>query len=57
MNKWQKAAEKRKEEIEVMTQESIDLRTLLDNLPAGQRKNLLKNEICGAILRKHGITE
>lgn len=33
-----------------------DLHTLLGALPPGQVKQLLKNEICGAILRKYGIT-
>lgn len=33
-----------------------DLLTLLGALPPGQVKNLLKDETCGAILAKHGIT-
>lgn len=33
-----------------------DLLTLLEALPPGQVKNLLKDETCGAILAKHGIT-
>lgn len=33
-----------------------DMMTLLGALPPGQVKNLLKDEKCGAILRKHGIT-
>ena len=33
-----------------------DLHTLLSALPPGQAKNLLKDEVCGAILRKYGIT-
>lgn len=32
-----------------------DLMTLLDALPPGQVKNLLKNEKCAAILAKYGI--
>lgn len=32
-----------------------DLMTLLNHLPPGQVKQLLKNEACGAILRKYGI--
>lgn len=32
-----------------------DLMTLLDHLPPGQVKQLLKDETCGAILRKYGI--
>lgn len=33
-----------------------DLLTLLGALPPGQLKNLLKDETCGAILAKYGIT-
>lgn len=32
-----------------------DLMTLLDALPPGQVKNLLKDETCAAILAKYGI--
>lgn len=32
-----------------------DLMTLLDALPPGQVKNLLKDETCAAILAKFGI--
>ena len=34
-----------------------DFITLLDALPPGQVKNLLKNETCAAILNKYGITK
>lgn len=33
-----------------------DLMTLLNALPPGQRKQLLKDETCAAILEKYGIT-
>ena len=33
-----------------------DLLTLLNALPPGQVKNLLKDETCAAILNKYGIT-
>lgn len=33
-----------------------DLMTLLDALPKGQVKQLLKDEACAAILNKYGIT-
>lgn len=33
-----------------------DFMTLLGTLPPGQVKNLLKDEVCGAILSKYGIT-
>ena len=32
-----------------------DFQTILDNLPPGQVKNLLKNPVCGPILEKYGI--
>ena len=32
-----------------------DLMTLLDALPPGQIKQLLKDEVCAAILEKYGI--
>lgn len=38
------------------TEKANDLMTLLEHLPPGQVKNLLKDEICGEILRKYGIT-
>ena len=34
-----------------------DLMALLSALPPGQRKQLLKDETCAAILSKYGITE
>lgn len=34
-----------------------DLMTLLNALPPGQVKKLLKDETCAAILNKYGITE
>lgn len=33
-----------------------DMMTLLEHLPPGQVKNLLKDDVCGEILRKYGIT-
>ena len=33
-----------------------DFMTLLSALPPGQVKNLLKDETCGAILEKYGVT-
>lgn len=37
------------------TEKANDLMTLLDHLPPGQVKKLLKDEVCGAILRKYGL--
>lgn len=33
-----------------------DLHTLLSALPPGQKKQLLKDEVCSKILTKYGIT-
>ena len=33
-----------------------DFQTLLNSLPPGQVKNLLKNPVCGPILKKYGVT-
>lgn len=38
------------------TEKANDLMTLLDALPPGQVKQLLKNDTCAAILAKYGIT-
>lgn len=37
-------------------EKASDLMTLLNALPPGQVKNLLKDETCAAILEKYGIT-
>ena len=37
-------------------EKSEDLMTLLGALPPGQVKQLLKDDTCGAILSKYGIT-
>lgn len=33
-----------------------DFQTILDNLPPGQVKNLLKDEVCGPSLEKYGVS-
>lgn len=33
-----------------------DFQTILDNLPPGQVKNLMKDPVCGPILEKYGVT-
>lgn len=43
----QRAAERKK---------AADMETLLHALPPGQVKQLLKDEVCAAILKKYGIT-
>lgn len=56
-NPWMQKAlafnRKRKEQDE----KANDLLTLLEHLPPGQRKQLLKDKTCAAILEKYGITE
>ena len=37
-------------------EKSGDFQTLLNSLPPGQVKNLLKDPICGPILEKYGLT-
>ena len=37
-------------------EKASDFQTILDNLPPGQVKNLLKNPVCGPILEKYGVT-
>lgn len=53
----------KKQETEAMAQEirdnaekANDFQTIIDNLPPGQVKNLLKDEVCGPILEKYGVT-
>lgn len=50
------AVENRVQEIAEIEEKSTDMQTLIDNLPPGQVKNLLKDPICGEILRKYGVT-
>lgn len=63
MSKWQNVSEKRKKEIFEFNKQQAenkeaaeDLYKLLSALPSGQKKQLLKDEICGQILAKYGIT-
>lgn len=37
-------------------EKSGDFQTILDNLPPGQVKNLMKDSVCGPILEKYGVT-
>lgn len=52
-----------KQKTEAMAQEirdnagkASDFQTVIDNLPPGQVKNLLKDPVCGPILEKYGVT-
>lgn len=62
MSKWNHVPEKRRKEIFEFNkaraadrEAAEDLHTLLNALPPGQVKQLLKDETCAAILRKYGI--
>lgn len=55
MNQRQKC-KKLAEQIKANTVKSSDFQTVIDNLPPGQVKNLLKDPICGPILSKYGVT-
>lgn len=63
MSKWKNVPEKRKNEIFEFNKQRAenkeaaeDLHKLLSALPPGQKKQLLKDETCGKILEKYGIT-
>lgn len=53
--KLKQAVEKRVNEIASFEEKSTDMQTLIDNLPPGQVKNLLKDPVCGEILRKYSV--
>ena len=56
MNQMQKT-KKAAENIKYNNTKANDFQTVMDNLPPGQVKNLLKDPICGPILEKYGVTE
>ena len=55
MNKKQRT-EQMAEEIRQNATKAGDFQTIIDNLPPGQVKNLLKDPVCGPILSKYGVT-
>ena len=55
MNKKQRT-EAMAQEIRENAEKAGDFQTIIDNLPPGQVKNLLKDEVCGPILEKYGVT-
>lgn len=57
MNKWTKAAQKLKLQMDEANEKAQDMQTLLAALPQGQVKQLMKDETCAAILAKYGITD
>lgn len=56
MNQQQRTEQMAKE-IRKNAEMARDFQTVMDNLPPGQVKNLLKDEVCGPILQKYGVTE
>ena len=55
MNKKQRT-EAMAQEIRQNAEKAGDFQTIIDNLPPGQVKKLLKDEVCGSILEKYGVT-
>ena len=54
MNQRQKC-KKLAEKIKANTVKANDFQAVIDNLPPGQVKNLLKDPVCGPILEKYGV--
>lgn len=64
MSKWPKVPKGKREQIIAFNvkraqdaEAANDLTTFLNALPPGQRKNLMKDEQCAAILQKYGVSE
>lgn len=55
MNQKQRT-EQMAQEIRDNAEKANDFQTIINNLPPGQVKNLLKDEVCGPILEKYGVT-
>lgn len=55
-NPWKKKAYAYNRKRAEADEKAADLLTLLDALPPGQRKQLLKDETCAKILEKYGVT-
>ncbi len=55
--KLKQAVEKRVNEIAGFEEKSSDIQKLIDALPPGQVKKLLKDPVCGEILSKYGVSE
>lgn len=55
-NPWKEKVFKYNKKRKEQDEKANDFVTLLNALPAGQRKQLLKDEACAAILEKYGIT-
>lgn len=44
------------QEIRQNAEKAGDFQTIIDNLPPGQVKNLLRDPVCGPIMKKYGVT-
>lgn len=55
-NPWKKKVLAYNKTRKEQDEKASDLLTLLEALPPGQRKQLLKDKTCAAILEKYGIT-
>lgn len=55
MNQKQRC-ERLAENIKANATKAGDFQTIIDNLPPGQVKNLLRDPVCGPILKKYGVT-
>lgn len=44
------------QEVRQNAEKAGDFQTIIDNLPPGQVKNLLRDPVCGPILKKYGVT-
>ena len=55
MNQKQRT-EQMAQEIRDNAEKAGDFQTIIDNLPPGQVKKLLKDAVCGPILAKYGVT-
>lgn len=56
-NPWREKVMKYNRKRKAADEKAADLVALLDALPPGQRKQLLKDEKCAGILKKYGLTE
>lgn len=64
MSKWKHVSEARRKEIFAFNlaraadrEAAQDLHKLLNALPPGQKRQLLRDETCAAILTKYGVTQ
>lgn len=56
MNQKQQC-ERLAENVKANATKANDFQIVIDNLPPGQVKNLLKDPVCGPILEKYGVSK